>query len=575
MFTVKDNSLNARETLYFFSIILVGLFLRWYGLSDRPYHHDESLHAVYGAYNYFHPDTLYYKYTALLHGPLMYKLIPYFYEIFGANLFSARVLIALIGSAFLFVPWLFREHFSKNIFLALTSFVAVSPLLVYYSRFLREDFLVLSSLLGMIFAVTNAPTKYKGGLFFIFLSLHYCVKENVFITMAMGLGYLFYDALLAVTNQKVSNLKQILNYFKENLGFSLLGLAIAIFIFCYYYSAQFRNPELILNGLYKDSLLYWLNQHHIERIKGPFSFQFLIITFYDFYFMIFMAFISLHMIMTSKTIEKSIALLILFIGFILAYTAKETTFENWLWQFFKLKIKLDIFWLFAILLMSLFTTTIHWLKEEKHLAWFSYLFWGTFFSYSYVGEKVPWLSLYPLLFGMIYISLYFQHNFRSFIVNRFHYFIFTLVLLFTIRICLITNYDRAGSATELISQVHTSKQFHQIVKTLKDKMNSPIKKELSTLITGDAVWPSTWYFFNEQDFHFFNQKENSNQYRYIIQNEFVETLDKTHDRHHVKLRGWWVPNYELMNTKNVFQYVLAHQPWNESGYSFVYFYIKK
>lgn len=575
MIKVKDNSLNTKETVYFFCIILVGLLLRWINLDARPYHHDESLHAVYGAYNYFSPDTLYYKYTALLHGPLMYRLIPYFYEIFGTNLLSARILITLIGSIFLFVPILFRSKISKNNFLLLTTVVCISPLFVYYSRFLREDFLVLSTMIGMTYAITVAQSKFKAGLFFIFLSLHYCIKENVFITMALLLGFLIYDFALSVYTQKTSALKKVAINLKENAIYAIIGLGIAIFIFCYYYSAQFRNPELILNGLYKDSLLYWLNQHNIERIKGPFSFQFLMLTFYDFYFVLLILLITGHQLLKEQSKLKYIPIALIMITLLLSLICKEKHFETFIYSFFKLKIPLDIFICFLIIILSVATTTMHWLRGNVTLAWFSYLFWATFFSYSYVGEKVPWLSLYPLFTGLIYALLYIEDNFIYDLESKYLQFIFALLILFTIRISIMTNFDRAGSHLELISQVHTTQDFHQIMVSLKEKMKTPLKKDSSTLITQDAVWPATWYLFNENDFHFYNQYGDEKKYRYIIRNDIDENLASSHEHYNLKLRGWWVPEYDKLSFKLAMNYIISHHPWNPSGFSHVYLYIRK
>jgi len=51
---------------------------------------------------------------------------------------------------------------------------------------------------------------------------------------------------------------------------------------------------------------------------------------------------------------------------------------------------------------------VHLLSRDRALAFWGYFFWASFFTYSYLGEKVPWLSVYILLPGLIYLALFFD-----------------------------------------------------------------------------------------------------------------------------------------------------------------------
>ncbi|MFZ4712518.1 MAG: flippase activity-associated protein Agl23 [Bacteriovoracaceae bacterium] len=576
MIKTKDADLTSRQTVFYFLIILVGLFLRWYHIDQRPFHHDESLHAVYGAYNYFSPEHNFYKYSALLHGPLLYDLLPYFYEMLGATDFAARSLITLIGSLFLLVPLLFRHKLNSKTLIYLTTILAVSPLLVYYSRFLREDFLVLSTMMGMLYAVVTDKERIKGPLFLCSLSLHYCVKENVFITMALLLGFLAYDAFINLFLKQEKEISKLWKFLKGHWLSTLIGFASAVFIFCYIYSARFRYSKGIIDGLYRDSLLYWLNQHNVERIKGPFAFQFLMISWYDFYFILLMIFFFFHSFYKMKSQLKWYSLGSIVMSFVMYFLCNQHMLEtNSIFLFFKLKIPFDLWWLILLVPHSIIITTHHMLSKQKDLAWFSYLFYASFFTYSYVGEKVPWLALYPLVFGLIYFAVYFDHYFtnrNNEIVNLGLIFIG----LFTLRICLITNFNRGGDETELISQVHTTKEFHSVMKKIRDRMVSPTKLNSKALITGDAVWPATWYLFNEPDYHYYDQGVAKDEYPFVIENYMsAVNLDKSHRKITLKLRGWWVPEYNDLNIKNYLNYVITHRPWSPVGHSFVDFYLKK
>jgi uncharacterized protein (TIGR03663 family) len=576
MIKTKDTEFTNRQTIFYCLIILVGLLLRWYHLDLRPFHHDESLHAVYGAYNYFSPETNYYRYSPLLHGPLLYDLIPYFYEMLGATSFAARSIIALIGSLFLLVPLLFREKLKTRSLINLTTIIAISPLLVYYSRFLREDFLVLSTMIGMLYAVTTDQARIKAPLFLCSLALHYCIKENVFISMALIIGFLIYDFGIKFFTKDENEIIKTWKFVQKHWLSSLIGLLCAIFLFCFIYSARFHYAKGILDGLYRESLLYWFNQHNIERIKGPFVFQLLMISWYDFYFIFLMLFFYGHSVFKMNTPLKIASFVSIALAFLFYFLATpENMLNNSVYQFFKLKLPFDVWWFFTLVPTSLIVTTHHLLKKEQNLAWFSYLFYASFFTYSYVGEKVPWLSLYPLVFGLIYFVNYYDQIFI-----RKHHEVLVLVAVFlaffTLRINLITNFNRAGSETELISQVHTTKEFDEVMKKIKDRMSSPTKSEAKAFIFGDGVWPATWYLFNEVDYHFFDQGIKKQEYPFVIENyPSTSELESTHRKITLKLRGWWVPEYNDLKFKTYINYAVTHKPWNTSGYTYVDFFLMK
>jgi hypothetical protein len=91
------------------------------------------------------------------------------------------------------------------------------------------------------------------------------------------------------------------------------------------------------------------------------------------------------------------------------------------WKWAKLKDRLDIIGLFVLLFHAPLVTIQHMARNERKLALAGYLFTATFFSYSYLGEKVPWLSVYPLVFGLGYLALFYQDYFTKYPINYTHY----------------------------------------------------------------------------------------------------------------------------------------------------------
>src|SRR5690606_37351058 len=163
-----------------------------------------------------------------------------------------------------------------------------------------------------------------------------------------------------------------------------------------------------LDGLYRKSLFYWLEQHHVERIKGPFFYKTLIMTIYETWMIPVFLLLGFYWIKKQKTIwrfvDLSILLVLIAIAWLLSHPAPNF-FVTW----FKIKNGLDFFIFFSLIYMAL-RTTLSFLQQQRiELAFYSYLFFASFFTYSFLGEKVPWLAIYPTLAAVILVGRLFSH----------------------------------------------------------------------------------------------------------------------------------------------------------------------
>lgn len=141
------------ETAFYGALFLLALCLRFWHLSDRAMHHDESLHAVYSWYLY---DGRGYEHHPLMHGPLLFHLMAAVYFILGVSDTTARFVPALWGAAMVLLPLLLRPWLGRVGTLAAAAFIALSPSLLYFSRFVgagAQDILVL---VGMLLVVAGA-----------------------------------------------------------------------------------------------------------------------------------------------------------------------------------------------------------------------------------------------------------------------------------------------------------------------------------------------------------------------------------------------------------------------------------
>ena len=480
--------------------IALGLILRWTMLDMRPYHHDESLHGMYGRYFYDWPNSNFYRYDPMLHGPMLYNCMRFVYAMFGDSLWAARTPVAFMGSMFMFFPFLFRNHLKRSTVLILTAAVALSPTMIYWARFLREDTWVLSGMLMCFYGFTVAPRPLKALFVLLGLTIQWCTKENVFVTVAIFMGFPVFESLLndildgkdkniqsffmrlariagmgvvailiarffpveAFTDEGTKSLmfniqvalvigvvfawflfeciyeakiakregnlfSAIGNYIADNFGQTIGAAVLCAFVFAWFYGAGFRNlgngewtwfRDGVVGGLGGKAIDYWWAHHKMERIKGPFNFHVYVTAWYEFpFFVAFLAHLTMFYRRASRVARFAGAFIVAVT--ILACLASEADKipDMRVWKGFKLKDHLDIIGLFVLLSHSLIVTTEHLVRRERALATAGYFFMATFFSYSYLGEKVPWLSVYPLVFGFPYLALFFEDHFRKYPIN--------------------------------------------------------------------------------------------------------------------------------------------------------------
>ena len=172
------------------AIALVALVTRIAGLDARALHHDESLHATFAWYLV---EGRGYAHDPLTHGPFQFHIVALSFLFFGDSDATARVPAALFGTALVLTPLLLRRTLGPGGTVAAAALFTVSPALMYYSRFTREDsyvalFLFLASVAVWRYIEEGRPrwvVTLAASLAFAFST-----KETTYIYVAMLLIYL-------------------------------------------------------------------------------------------------------------------------------------------------------------------------------------------------------------------------------------------------------------------------------------------------------------------------------------------------------------------------------------------------
>ena len=126
------------------AIAVAALALRVVALGGRPFHWDEA-RVGYWALQYL--ETGAFQYRPVAGGPLLYHLDRVAFAAFGPSDRVARLPVAVVSAALPLAALLFRDRLDDVEAVVFAAVLAVQPVVLYYSRFLRGD--VLLALFGL------------------------------------------------------------------------------------------------------------------------------------------------------------------------------------------------------------------------------------------------------------------------------------------------------------------------------------------------------------------------------------------------------------------------------------------
>jgi predicted membrane-bound mannosyltransferase/DNA-binding beta-propeller fold protein YncE len=124
------------ERLAYLVIFILAVLTRFWDLGVRVMSHDESLHTRY-SWNLYHGDG--FSHTPLMHGPLLFHVTALNYLLFGDSDFSARIYPAVVGIIVVMLPIFMRRWLGKLGAISASFLFLISPLILYYSRYIRHD----------------------------------------------------------------------------------------------------------------------------------------------------------------------------------------------------------------------------------------------------------------------------------------------------------------------------------------------------------------------------------------------------------------------------------------------------
>ena len=224
------------EAIAYVVIFVLAVLTRMVDLGTRVMSHDESLHVKF-AYDLYQNGI--FSHTPLMHGPLLFHMTAFFYLLFGDNDFTGRLYAALVGIVVVMMPILFRRWLGKTGALLASILFLISPLLMYYSRYVRHDLPVILFALIMLYAIFQYVDGPEGVrrkprwliLLAAAMSLMLASKEVAFIYIAIFGSFLTLFWLIRLGQQYLRwrNGQTLLGLFSAGI---ILGIVAALVLIC-------------------------------------------------------------------------------------------------------------------------------------------------------------------------------------------------------------------------------------------------------------------------------------------------------------------------------------------------------
>ncbi len=249
-------------------IILAAIVTRFYALTDRPMDHDESIHAYL---SYVFMKSGYYRYDPAFHGPFIYITTGFLFKLFGDSELVARSLVAIFSIFGIYVAYLFRR-FIGNSWVILAAVLLFSPSILYYSRYFRNDIIVIASFLAAVYFYFRYSESRKlkyAAISSLFLAIMICSKENGFIYLGTLLSFIL--------------LKRKFVFWRD-VDFKAIIVSLAVFmaVVTFYYTAAFTDYYGVVRA-FTVSIEHWVEMHEKKDHWKPIYYYAVILAKYEFF----------------------------------------------------------------------------------------------------------------------------------------------------------------------------------------------------------------------------------------------------------------------------------------------------
>ncbi|HXW98943.1 MAG TPA: flippase activity-associated protein Agl23 [Methanomicrobiales archaeon] len=429
----------------FFLILVLTVFLRFYRLDLKLFHHDEAIHAWF-SYRLLHDGV--WSYDPSYHGPLLYYITAGMFWLLGDGDVVGRIVPALLGTLIvaLIYPLYRMGYLDKRQTLVGALFLSISPDLVYFSRFLRQDIFMLffiMLLLVTLLAYLETGSRWYGLGVAISVAGGMTLKEE-FPAILLIFGIYFIYAGWKGRIKFPPKWKQDLAIFT----------AVALGIIALFYSSLGKYPEMIVNAG-PLAIQHWIEMHEECRLCGPWFFYLILFALYELPILILAIVGTLQFLADHSDLRRRVEDLA---GW---FRRREHSAETLVGR------------------LQAGGSEPASPLEAKRAEFFGFCIWWmvlTMAFYAYVNEKVPWLIL-PQLLPAIFVAVYRMTPLKTVIAVASVVFL----VLCTWHTCFVP-----ADVNEPIVQVQNSEDLRGLF--------AQIDNSTKVAVASENYWPLPWYY---------------------------------------------------------------------------------
>lgn len=188
---VRQTFVITWESVIVAALAVVALFSRLWLLGARVMSHDESLHVYY---SWLLATGKGFAHNPMMHGPFLFESTALMDILFGANDFTSRLVPVILGTIIaVIVPRLLKPWLGQTGALLTSVLLIISPFILYFSRYIRHDILVIAWVLLAVIAIFRyLQNREERELILLAaaLALMLATMEISFIYLAIFAGFL-------------------------------------------------------------------------------------------------------------------------------------------------------------------------------------------------------------------------------------------------------------------------------------------------------------------------------------------------------------------------------------------------
>ena len=169
------------EAWAYIALIAAALATRLWDLGARSLNYDEVLHAWY---SWRYAEGMGYAHTPLTHGPFLFHAGAATFSLIGSSDYFARLVPALFGVTLVGLPYFLRSELGRRGALAVSAFLLISPTLLYFGRFMRNDIYMAVWALALLVVVFRYRERQRTSLLFawaVLWAFAFSTKESAYM----------------------------------------------------------------------------------------------------------------------------------------------------------------------------------------------------------------------------------------------------------------------------------------------------------------------------------------------------------------------------------------------------------